>query len=123
MRWSGLTGRQRKRRHDHLYSQSKADRLAVFQLSRAAIHHHGDPRVPKHLPVLVSTAQDSSWCCRIQLLPADTRDPYRVRLGLRRGACSSEDGEATLHLRMQNETNIAVQLNRPIEYDSHTVPR
>jgi hypothetical protein len=26
-----------------------------------------------------------------------------------------EDGDATLHLRMQNETNIAVQLKRPIE--------
>jgi hypothetical protein len=26
-----------------------------------------------------------------------------------------EDGEATLHLRMQNETNIAIQLKRPIE--------
>ncbi len=26
-----------------------------------------------------------------------------------------EDGEATLHLRMQNETNIEVQLRRPIE--------
>jgi hypothetical protein len=26
-----------------------------------------------------------------------------------------KDGEATLHLRMQNETNIAIQLKRPIE--------